>query len=176
MLKPIYLIGFMGSGKTTFGKKLAHSLKVPFLDLDQEIVNKIGMSIPNYFENYGEEEFRKLEKELLNSTAALSGIISTGGGTPCFYDNMEWLLQHGLVVYLKHSAKSLWNRLNQSDVSKRPALKGMTGDKLLSFIEERLDSRALYYDQAHVHIDQINTSIDEVLTIIKQHQISINEI
>jgi len=176
MVKPIYLIGFMGSGKSTFGKKLANTLNIPFVDLDQEIVNKIGMSIPSYFEQFGEDEFRKLERETLNSMATLSGIISTGGGTPCFYDNMEWLLEHGLVVYLKHSAKYLWNRLNQSYVSKRPALNVMTGEELLTFIAEKLESRSIYYDQAHLHIDQINTSIDELVSLIQQHQIIIDEI
>lgn len=175
MQKPIYLIGFMGSGKTTLGKKLAQTLTVPFVDLDQEIVKKIGMTIPAYFDIYGEEEFRKIEKEVLSSTAGLTGIVSTGGGTPCFFNNMEWLLCHGLVVYLKHSPKSLWNRLNQSDVAKRPALKGMTGEELLTFIEDKLAARAIYYNQAHLQVDQINIGIEEMVSIIQQHQLTVDE-
>jgi len=170
MGKPVFLIGFMGSGKTTWGKKLSNALGVPFIDMDHVIVEKIGMSIPEYFQLHGEEAFRKVEQTVMQEQEGRSGIISTGGGTPCYFDNIDWLLANGTVLYLKHSPKSLWNRLSQSDVNKRPALKGFSGDELLAFIEEKLAERAPYYDRAHIHVDQINTPLDKLISIIEEYQ------
>jgi len=106
MGKPVFLIGFMGSGKTTWGKKLSNALQVPFIDMDHVIVEKIGMSIPEYFQQHGEEAFRKVEQTVMKEQEGRAGIISTGGGTPCYFDNMDWLLANGTVLYLKHSPKS----------------------------------------------------------------------
>ncbi|WP_156307107.1 shikimate kinase [Sphingobacterium endophyticum] len=170
MQKPVFLIGFMGSGKTTWGKKLANALNVPFVDLDHEIVDYIGMSIPEYFALYGEDQFRKIEMEVLHNQQNKPGIISTGGGTPCFFDNMDWLLNNGTVLYLKHSPKSLWNRLSQSDILKRPALNGLIGDDLLQFIETKLEERNPYYERAHVLVDQINTPLEELVTLVKANR------
>ena len=171
MEKPVFLIGFMGSGKTTWGKKLANALSVPFIDLDHELVNKIGMSIPEYFQLHGEVKFRELEKEMLLEQENRVGIISTGGGTPCYFDNMDWLLNHGTVLYLKHSPKSLFNRLSNSDIKKRPALQGLQGEALLTFIDSKLNERAIYYDRAHIVIDQINTSLEDLVALVKQQDL-----
>ena len=167
MQKPVFLIGFMGSGKTTWGKKLANALELPFIDLDHEIVAQIGMSIPEYFALHGEEKFREKEREILQQQVDHLGIISTGGGTPCFFDNMDWLLKNGTVLYLKHSPKSLWNRLSQSDVNKRPALKGLTGQELLQFITAKLEERSPFYDRAHIFVDQINTPLEDLVSLVK---------
>lgn len=168
MNKPIFLIGFMGSGKTTWGKKIASALKVPFVDLDHEIVEHIGMSIPEYFSLHGEESFRELERVFLKKQAGRLAIISTGGGTPCYFDNMEWIKENGLSLYLFHTVKSLWSRLSQSDVNKRPVLKGLEGDALLAFIEQKLDERSSFYEQADIKFEQIHTSLEEILTLIKE--------
>ena len=165
--RPVFLIGFMGSGKTTWGKKLANALELPFVDLDHEIVDSIGMSIPEYFAQHGEEKFREIEREVLQKQHGKASIISTGGGTPCYFDNMEWLLNNGTVLYLKHSPKSLWNRLSQSDVNKRPALKGFTGEELLQFIESKLEERNPFYDKAHILVDQINTPLEDLVSLVK---------
>ncbi|MCL7987917.1 shikimate kinase [Sphingobacterium sp. lm-10] len=170
MSKPIFIVGFMGSGKTTWGKKLAKALQRTFIDLDEQLVEHVGMTIPAYFSLYGEEEFRKVESQLLKKNILQNVVISTGGGTPCFYDNMDWIVQHGTVVYLEHSPKSLWARLNASDVNKRPALKGLTGDKLLQFITEKLDERAPHYQKAHIAVDQLHTSIPELTAILLQQK------
>ena len=168
MERPIFLVGFMGSGKTTWGKKLANAMGLPFLDLDHEIVKRIGMSIPEYFALHGEDRFRTVEREIMQQQLGKTGVISTGGGTPCYFDNMDWLLEHGTVLYLKHSPKSLWNRLSNSDVNKRPALKGMTGDDLLAFIETKLAERAPFYERSGIIVDQINTPLEELVNSLKR--------
>ena len=170
MERPIFLIGFMGSGKTTTGKKLAHALSLPFVDMDQEIVQQIGMSITAYFALHGEQKFRELEREVLHAQMGKKALISTGGGAPCHHDNMDWMLQHGTAVYLHHTPKSLWSRLSKSNPNKRPVLKNFSGDELLVFIEDKLAERSPYYDRAHIVIDQVNTSVHQIATILHAHQ------
>lgn len=165
--KPIFLIGFMGSGKTTSGKKLANALSLPFIDLDHEIVSEIDMSIPEYFELFGENRFREKEQEIMLAQREKTAIISTGGGTPCFYDNMDWLLENGTVIYLQHSPRSLWNRLSNSDIRKRPSLNGLQGESLLHFIEEKLEERSPYYTRAQIVVDQINTPLEKLVSLIE---------
>lgn len=169
MDKPIFLVGFMGSGKTTWGKKIANALQLPFVDLDHEIVENIGMSIPEYFKVYGEDNFRKLEQEYLQKQSGRIAVISTGGGTPCFFDNMEWINNSGLSLYLYHTSKSLWSRLSQSDVNKRPVLKGLSGDELFDFIDSKLKEREPYYNQAHIRFEQIHTPLEEIIALIKNN-------
>lgn len=170
MEKPIFLIGFMGSGKTTLGRKLARSMSLPFLDMDQEIVQRVGMSITEYFTLHGEQSFRELEREVLYAQKDKKAIISTGGGAPCQVDNMDWMLQHGTVVYLYHTPKSLWSRLSKSDPNKRPVLKNLTGDELLLFIEGKLAERSPYYDRAHIIVDQVKTSLNKIADTVYAYQ------
>ena len=167
MNRPVFIVGFMGSGKTTWGKKIASAFGLPFIDLDHEIVDYIGMSIPDYFEAYGEDSFRQLENDFLKRQQGRIGIISTGGGTPCYFDNMNWMCENGLVIYLYHTPKSLWSRLSQSDVSKRPVLQGLSGDELLQFIENKLSEREVYYDRSHIKVEQINTSLADIIDLIR---------
>lgn len=168
--KPIFLVGFMGSGKTTWGRKLANAMKLEFIDLDQEIVTEIGMSIPEYFAQFGEDKFRIKERETLIRQQGKAAIVSTGGGTPCYFDNMEWLLNHGTVFYLQHTPQSLWSRLSKSDIHKRPALKGLKGESLLHFIEEKLREREPYYKKAHVAVDQINTALADLVALVRSQR------
>ena len=170
MNKPIFLVGFMGSGKTTLGKKLAHALHLPFVDLDQEIVEHLGMSLSDYFQQNGEEAFRKLENEYLKKQTGRRAIISTGGGTPCYFDNMDWINENGLSLYLYHSSKSLFSRLSQSDVNKRPVLKGLKGDELFEFIDSKLRERAAFYEKAKITFEQIHTPLEEVIQLIKNFE------
>lgn len=171
MDKPIFLVGFMGSGKTTWGKKIANALDLPFVDLDHEIVENIGMTIPEYFKLHGEENFRKLENEFLKKQAGRIAIISTGGGTPCYFDNMDWINKNGLSLYLYHTSKSLWARLSQSDVNKRPVLKGLSGDELFEFIDTKLKEREEFYDKADIKFEQIHTPLEEIIELIKNHDV-----
>ena len=160
----------MGSGKTTLGKKLAKLLKLEFVDLDQVIVDRINMSIPDYFKLHGEEQFRKLEQEVLHEQAGQIAVISTGGGSPCFYDNMDWILQNGLSIYLVLSPKALHSRLEQSNIETRPALNGLRGEALLNFIQEKLSEREPFYKKADIHIDQLNTSLETRRQSIENHE------
>ena len=104
----IYLIGYMYSGKTTVGHKLAVQMGYRWLDLDQMLENTFHTTIPIFFKRYGEEAFRKIEQKLLHSTADLDNVvISTGGGTPCYFDNMQWINQHGISVYFDVTVETL---------------------------------------------------------------------
>lgn len=168
MHTPSFLIGFMGSGKTTLGQKIAKKLNLQFVDLDQKIIEEVGMSIPEYFEKYGEDSFRKIESKVLKQSAQYgNAIISTGGGTPCFYDNMEWMLKKGKVFYLKLSSAAIYSRLNTPKVTQRPALKGLRDGDLLEHIKQKLQERAKDYEKAHFHINPLNNPIKEILNIIQ---------
>ena len=108
----IFLIGFMGCGKTTLGRKLASRLEYDFIDLDHVLEAEVGMSIAEYFSSFGEDAFRKLESEVLKKMDYPEhAVVSTGGGLPCFFDHMEWMNAHGKTVYIKLSPKTLADRL-----------------------------------------------------------------
>ncbi len=144
----VFLIGFMGSGKTTIGRKLANYLKYEFIDLDKFIEAKAGMSIVDYFAKHGEEEFRKMEREVLQNTLYPENvIIATGGGTPTYKDNMEWMNENGKVAYLSLPPKALANRLEHSTTD-RPLLRNLKGDELVGFITAKLKEREPFYNQS----------------------------
>jgi len=170
MGKPIFLIGYMGSGKTTIGRKLANKMNLPFIDLDDEIVKQIGMPIAQYFTSNGEANFRALERQFLQELNLEEAIVSTGGGTPCFYDNIQWINENGISLYLKMTPKSLWDRLSKSDIKKRPILKGLTGASLLQFIETKLDEREPFYNQAHIVFDKLDRNLEEIINLIEAQQ------
>jgi len=144
----VFLVGFMGSGKTTIGKKLANYLKCDFIDLDKLIEAKVGMSIVQYFELHGESAFRDLEREVLQKTDFSENvIIATGGGAPCFGDNMSWMNENGLVAYLSLSPKALASRLENSKTD-RPLIRNLKGDELEGFISAKLAEREPFYNQS----------------------------
>ena len=127
----IYLIGFMGSGKSTTGKKLADRLKWSFIDLDERIELETGMKIPDIFSKHGELYFRKVESEILRSLISESKtVISTGGGTPCFADNMKYMLETGLTIYLKMTPGQLNSHLISSS-GERPLIKDIGKSELI---------------------------------------------
>jgi len=167
--KPIFLIGFMGSGKTTWGKKLAKHLGRKFIDLDHVLTERMGMSIPEYFQQFGEAKFREEESRVLREIREQDAVISTGGGTPCHFDNMEWIKSCGIVVYLQLTADALFARLQKSDVGKRPALKGFTGDGLRAFIEDKLAEREPFYRRAHIMVHAANVPLEEIRARIDKH-------
>jgi len=167
-MKPVFLIGFMGSGKTTWGRKLATKTDRAFIDLDEVIVEKIGMPIADYFTQYGEAAFRQVESQTLkNLPLEEPTVISTGGGTPCYFDNMAWMNETGTTVYFHLPPKALWDRLMQTDIASRPALKGLSGQELLADITTKLADRTPYYKQAIHVVNQLSLQLDELADLIR---------
>ena len=149
----IILIGYMGAGKTTVGKSLAKELGVPFYDLDWYIESRMRKTVAQIFAERGEEGFRKIEYNMLHEVAEFEDvIISCGGGTPCFFDNMDYLNQQGQVVYLKAEPEVLYKHLLMAKVE-RPLLKGKSKEELLTFIREQIEKREPYYSKARYTLD-----------------------
>lgn len=162
----IFFTGFMGCGKTTWSRKLAAHLGYDFIDLDHLLEEQAGMTIAEYFASYGEEAFRILESEVLKQTAYSNNtVISTGGGLPCFFDNMNWMNAHGKTVYIKLSPKTLVDRLEKGK-AKRPLLRDKHGDELLAFITEKLAEREDYYLQSDYIADGISLSVEGLEALI----------
>lgn len=155
----IILLGYMGSGKSTIGKVLANELNLSFVDLDHAIENEMGMTIREFFEVSGELKFRRLENEVLNKVLAENDrmILSTGGGTPCYGNNLQLMksASNAKVLYLKASIKTLTERL-WSEKDTRPLIQSIGNDDLPEFIGKHLFERSNFYLQAHhvIEIDQ----------------------
>jgi shikimate kinase len=163
----IFIVGFMGCGKTTLGRKLAGRLGCMFMDLDHILEAQAGMSIAEYFFKYGEDAFRRLESEVLQrGTYPDHAVISTGGGLPCFFDNMQWMNAHGKTVYIKLSPETLACRLEQ-EKHERPLLQDKHGETLVTFITEKLTEREYFYNQATVVTDGLNITAEKVELILK---------
>jgi shikimate kinase len=144
----IFLIGFMGCGKTTLGKKLAKNLNYNFIDLDTYIEKKTNKTITEIFENKGENSFRIIERESLMEVFKKDNIvISTGGGTPCFFNNMQEILVSGKAIYLKMKIKDLLERL-ETKKSQRPLIKNKSAKELESFIRNKLSERESFYKKS----------------------------
>lgn len=165
----IYLIGFMGSGKSSLGRRLAKKLAYPFVDLDQEVENHSGMSIPDIFLRFGEGHFRQLEQQaLLQTVSHHKAVIATGGGTPCFFENMQFINEHGVSVYLRMSPASLAFRLEHAQIS-RPLIKEYSGEALLQYIEEKLKEREQCYMQARCIIKGETVKVDQIVSLVFGH-------
>lgn len=144
----IFLIGYMYSGKTVVAHKLSQRLGYGFLDLDQFFESGLHTSIPLFFQRYGEEAFRKLEQKMLHELPDEKDlIIATGGGTPCHFDNMDYINAHGTSVYLKASPELVVRRALGSKKT-RPILKGKSPDELDTFVRQQMALREPYYAQA----------------------------
>ena len=149
----IILIGYMGAGKTTIGKALSKELGITFYDLDWYIESRMRKTVSEIFAERGEEGFRKIEYNMLHEVAEFEDvIISCGGGTPCFFDNMDYLNQQGQVVYLKAEPEVLYKHLQMGKVE-RPLLKGKSKEDLLTFIKEQLEKREAFYMKARYTLD-----------------------
>lgn len=145
------LVGFMGVGKTTLGKRLAKLLDFQFVDTDELLEQLLGCSISSYFEKFGEEKFREKEMHLLQEWDEERCVIATGGGMPCFHENMLRLKEIGVVAYLHRPPKELHNRLIHAK-KKRPLVSELNEEELLAFIEKTLARREPFYKQAHLVI------------------------
>lgn len=149
----IIIIGYMGAGKTTVGKALSKELGIPFYDLDWYIESRMHKTVAQLFAERGEEGFRKVERNMLHEVAEFEDVvISCGGGTPCFFDNMEYLNQQGETVYLKADPEVLYGHL-QMGKTVRPLLVGKSKEELLAFIREQLEKREPFYTKAKYTLD-----------------------
>ncbi|MEO6454309.1 MAG: shikimate kinase [Ginsengibacter sp.] len=144
----IFLTGFMGSGKTFWGKIWAKENHLNFFDLDQQVEKKTGQSVAKIFEKKGEDYFREIERyELREFLLETNFILACGGGTPCFFDNLQWMNDHGTTVYLRASAKEILDRIT-NEIQDRPLLNKVNQSELLFFIEQKLKEREPFYKQA----------------------------
>lgn len=149
----IFLTGYMGAGKTTLGKAFAREMGVSFIDLDWYIEERFHKTIRELFAERGEASFRELERNMLHEVGEFEDvIISTGGGTPCFFDNMEFMKSRGQTVFLDVDPDILFRRLRVA-THQRPILQGKTDEELRTFIAEALEKRSPFYSQAHCHFD-----------------------
>jgi shikimate kinase len=170
----IYLVGYMGSGKSTLGYSLAVSLNYQHIDLDIEFETKYKISISDFFRKYGEPAFRELEHKLLADFSNLTDlVISTGGGTPCFHQNMDFMNRTGLTIYLKASPELVLQRI-QASGRKRPLFQLMQNNEPLQKITDHLQSRLAYYEQAGICIDAANPNIAELKRLILQYSEKFN--
>ncbi len=149
------------------GKKLAARLNYAFIDLDHVLEQQAGMSIAQYFNTHGEDAFRNLESAILKQTdTTLPAVISTGGGLPCFFDNMQWMKQHGQTVYIKLNPGILASRL-ENGTEERPVLQGKHGNELVAFIEEKLTERETYYNQASLITDGVSLTPEKLEQLLR---------
>lgn len=157
-MKRIYLIGYMGTGKTTLGKELSTALGARFIDLDHYIQEVHGKTIAELFAEYGESGFREIENKTLREVSVFeNSVISTGGGTPCFFDNMQIMNDTGMTVYLKASPQALFSRLSIPEHKlKRPLIKDMNDNELIDFITKNLLIREEFYTRAQIVFETEN--------------------
>lgn len=156
----IILIGYMGAGKTTIGKILAKDLGVPFYDLDWYIETRMRKKVKQIFDERGEEGFRIIEKNMLHEVAEFEDVVvACGGGTPCFFDNMDYLVGQGDVVYLRGTPDVLFRHLKMGK-GVRPLLLGKSDEELLEYIKENVEKREEFYMKAN-HIVDIPCMEDE---------------
>ena len=139
-MKPLFLVGYMAAGKTTLGRRAAQLLNVEFIDLDAYIEYRYRKRVSDLFAERGEEGFRDIERRMLHEVAEFDNVlVATGGGTPCFFDNMEYMRHRGITVYLAASVQTL--------------VAGKTSEELYEYITEMLNRREAYYRQADYRFD-----------------------
>lgn len=162
----VYMIGFMGSGKSTLGRQLALQSGWQFRDLDLLIEKAEGRTVPQIFKESGEEYFRKIEAAVLrNMPAGTDTVVACGGGTPCYKDNMEYMNRSGITIYLKLDARLLTERLLKAKKI-RPLIRKMKPDELEKYVNDLLDSREDYYNRASLIVDGLVAAPDKLRSLI----------
>lgn len=163
----IYLVGYMGSGKSTLGKLLAEKIGYSHLDLDDFFEEHYKISVMDFFIKYDEEAFRQIETSMLKKTSACSNhIISTGGGTPCFNNNMDFINANGFSIYIRMHPDALFDRLKHAR-RPRPRTTFLDDESLMKRIRDDMEVRENFYRQAHMHVRGENINMDQLAQKLK---------
>ncbi len=160
----IFLIGFMGSGKTHWGRLLSEKLGLPFFDLDEQVTAHAGQSITDIFHKEGEEHFRLMEKDILHiiTESHDSFIMACGGGSPCYFNNIEYMNSAGTTVWINTPFDTLFERLI-NEKEKRPLIKELSNEQVKNFISKKFADRRIYYEQADVTVEEEPLAIDSLV-------------
>lgn len=160
----IFLIGFMGSGKSYWGRRLSEKLGIRFFDLDEQVTEHAERSIPEIFEKEGEEAFRLMEKDALHiiTESHDSFVMACGGGTPCYFNNIEYMNQAGTTVWLNTDPDLLFERLSK-EKTERPLIRDLSDEQLRSFISRKFASRKIYYEQASLTVEEEALQLDGLI-------------
>lgn len=173
-MKRVILIGYMGAGKTIIGKVLARTMGLGFYDLDDYIENRVHQKIPDIFAQKGEDGFRDIERKMLHEVMEFEDVVvSCGGGTPCFFDNMDYMNTRGETIFLNASPRVLNEHLRMGKTI-RPLIQGKTADELIAYIEESLQKRLPHYQKAKhtlaietIHTqEQIQNYVNQIISLI----------
>ena len=173
-MRPIFLIGYMGCGKSTLGRMVSSLTGISFIDLDNYIEGRYHASVSQLFAERGERGFRDIERAMLHEVGEFEDVIvACGGGTPCFFDNMDYRNQQGLTVYLKADPEVLYNHLLMGKVE-RPLIKGKSPEELITFIRQQLEKREPFYTKANYTLDvslmdnyeKIKISVDKIKELL----------
>lgn len=175
-MKNIFLIGYMGCGKSSLGRKLAKAGGMEFMDMDSIIEQREGASISDIFHYQGEEYFRDAERALIEELGTAEGdmVISTGGGAPAWQNNMELMNSLGATIYLRRTAQQIASRLSPHGRQKRPKLRGLNDEELVAFMTTNMAEREPFYSKAKYCVDCAERSdaelIDYILQIVKENE------
>ncbi|WP_346238749.1 shikimate kinase [Niabella insulamsoli] len=163
----IYLIGFMGVGKTHWGKQLGKKLKMPFFDLDELIENDEEKSVNEIFNQEGEEYFRMKEREILHwvTETHQSMILSCGGGAPCFFNNIDYMNGKGVTIWIDAPFEILLGRLRQHKDT-RPLLKDLDDEQLKAYIVKKTSDRKMFYERAQIRVDDQKIKLADFIELI----------
>lgn len=173
-MKPLYIIGYMGCGKTTFGRALSEATGLRFIDLDQLIEDRHKATVREIFDTRGEDEFRRIERDMLRETAELEDVVvSCGGGTPCFFDNMAFMNRTGTTLWLEATHDCLFSRLIRKR-EKRPLLARRSDEEIRSIIDSQLSARSPFYSQAAIRwqgdsLEDRRQIDDNVADFLREH-------
>ena len=163
-MNKIYLVGYMGAGKSTAAKRLANRLGWEVADTDEMFEEKYRISVDDFFQKYDEPLYRKLESEILKSTESSEHVvIATGGGTACYYDNMEWMNRHGCTVFMRISPQAAVDRVLHSR-HKRPLARGKSEAELMEYVNWHYASRLPFYEQAQLTVKSEDVDLDGLLS------------
>jgi shikimate kinase len=166
----LFLVGYAGSGKSSLGRRLAHRLGYAFVDTDKRVEESVGASIADIFYYEGEEYFRRAEREVLEALAledASRGVVvATGGGMPTWQDNMVWMNNHGVTIYIKRPAEQIISRLTDYGREKRPMFRGKSDEELRAFMAQQMAEREPHYAKAQILVDCSSLGDDDFVEYV----------